>query len=215
MTQTFTNKDGRLIIDNMISVIQENKEYLSDIDGAIGDGDHGINMNKGFTMAKEELSSDADLTNSLSVLSMTLMNKIGGSMGPLYGSIFMGMQMAVADKEIIDGDVICQMLLNAYENIKMISPAKPGDKTLVDVLDPAVSAYTSVWKESKDALQALAACKEASTMGMVATVQMQAKLGRASRLKEKSIGHQDAGATSCSLLINAMCDAATTLLNQR
>lgn len=213
---SFTNKEGNQIVHEMIHVIQENRDYLSEIDGAIGDGDHGINMNKGFTLAQEELSAmDADLTESLSVLSMTLMNKIGGSMGPLYGSIFMGMQVAVADKEAIDGNILLQMLTNAYENIKMISPAKPGDKTLVDVLDPAVTAYMAVWKETGDVLQALASCKEASTRGMLSTTQMQAKIGRASRLKEKSIGHQDAGATSCSLLINALCDAATRLLKQR
>lgn len=211
--RSFTNKEGSRIVKEMIRVIQENKEYLSDVDGVIGDGDHGINMNKGFTMAEAELSNkEVNLTESFAILSMTLMNKIGGSMGPLYGSIFMGMQMAVADKENIDGSVLAQMLNNAYDNIKMISPAKPGDKTLVDVLDPAVTAYQETWEKSSDVLQALSACKEAAIMGMHATIDMCAKLGRASRLKEKSIGHQDAGATSCCLLISALCDAATALL---
>lgn len=210
---SFTNEEGRKIVDQMIAVIQANKEYLSDIDGAIGDGDHGINMNKGFTIAQEELAGKAlPLSDALGVLAMTLMNKIGGSMGPLYGSIFMGMQVALQNKTEVNGDVINEMLNQAYENIKMISPAKPGDKTLVDVLDPSITTYTKVWKESGDVIQALQACKESSTQGMLSTKAMQAKLGRASRLKEKSIGHQDAGATSCSLLINALCDTAITLL---
>lgn len=210
---SFSNHDGCQIVYEMIETIQKNKEYLSDIDGAIGDGDHGINMNKGFTIAKEELDEkDTDLTEALGILSMTLMNKIGGSMGPLYGSIFMGMQMAVNGKETIDGDIIGAMLSQAYENIKMISPAKPGDKTLVDVLDPSVTSYIEVWNDTHDVIKALTACKENSIKGMLSTKDMQAKLGRASRLKEKSIGHQDAGATSCSLLINALCDAAMRLL---
>lgn len=210
---SFTNQEGSRIVTYMITCIQENKEYLSDIDGAIGDGDHGINMNKGFTLAKEELEGkNANLSEALGVLSMTLMNKIGGSMGPLYGSIFMGMQMAVNGKDVIDGDVIGAMLSQAYDNIKMISPAKPGDKTLVDVLDPAVNTYTNVWNETHDVIKALSACKESSTKGMASTKDMQAKLGRASRLKEKSIGHQDTGATSCSLIINALCDASISLL---
>lgn len=209
---TFTNIEGKVIVENMIAVIQENKDYLSEIDGAIGDGDHGINMNKGATIAKEEIKENETLSDSLGTLSMVLMNKIGGSMGPLYGSIFMGMQMACKDQEIIGGEIIQKMLNQAYANIKMISPAKVNDKTLVDVLDPAVNAYNNVYAQNQDTKAALFACKEASTKGMLATISMQAKLGRASRLKEKSIGVQDAGATSCSLIINAFCDSALQLL---
>lgn len=213
MNKSFNNIDGIKIIENMISVIQENKEYLSEIDGAIGDGDHGINMNKGFSMAKEAIHAKRlTLSEAFGILSMTLMEKIGGSMGPLYGSIFMGMQSAVANTENIDGNVVKDMFIQAYENIKMISPAKPGDKTLVDVLDPAVNAYVKTWEETSDIVTSLEACRKASTEGLLSTKNMQAKLGRASRLKEKSIGYQDAGATSCSLLINAFCDAVENLL---
>ena len=208
----FTNKKGRIIVENIIRVIQENKDYLSEIDGAIGDGDHGINMNKGATIALVEIETKETLFECLGSLSSVLMNKIGGSMGPLYGSIFMGMQMACKDCEVIDGEIIKKMFNQAYENIKMISPAKPNDKTLVDVLDPAVNAYTTTFDETKDVKKALASCKEASTKGMLATRDMQAKLGRASRLGEKSIGVQDAGATSCSLIINSFCDSALSLL---
>ncbi len=210
---SFSQREGREIVDKMIRVIQDNKDYLSEVDGAIGDGDHGINMNKGFTMVEDQLKEkESTLTEALGILSMTLMEKIGGSMGPLYGSIFMGMQMATSGKEEINGDVLQAMFVQAYDNIKMISPAKPGDKTLVDVLDPAVNAYVKTWDETSDVKQALEACKTASSEGLLSTINMEAKLGRASRLKEKSVGHQDAGATSCSLLINAICDAAQKLL---
>ena len=140
------------------------------------------------------------------------MNKIGGSMGPLYGSIFMGMQEATLDKEEIDGDVIRGMLNTAYENIQMISPAKPNDKTLVDVLDPAINTYNQVYDDSKDVVKALKACSEAAEKGMLSTKDMQARLGRASRLGEKSIGHQDAGATSCYIIINTFCNTSISLL---
>lgn len=208
----FTNAEGKVIVENIIKKIQENKDYLSEIDGAIGDGDHGINMNKGATLAVDEVQKDTNLSDALGSLAKVLMNKIGGSMGPLYGSIFMGMQMSCKNKEFIDGDVLKAMLNQANENIKMISPAKPNDKTLVDVLDPAINAFNTSFEESNDVVKALNACMEASTKGMLATKDMQAKLGRASRLGEKSIGFQDAGATSCSLIINTLCESAIELL---
>ena len=212
MIEEFTNKDGKQIVVAIIEAIQKNKDYLSEVDGAIGDGDHGINMNKGVTLALEEINNTENLYASLGVLAKVLMNKIGGSMGPLYGSIFMGMQMACKDKEIIDGSVIGSMLTQAYENIKMISNAKPNDKTLVDVLDPSVAAYQNVYAQSKDVKKALLACKKAAHEGMLATIPMQAKLGRASRLGEKSIGHQDAGATSCAIMIETLCETAISLM---
>ena len=209
---SFTNKEGKLIVLNIIDTIQKHKDYLSEIDGAIGDGDHGINMNKGVTIAKSQVEKNETLSEALCTLSCVLMEKIGGSMGPLYGSIFMGMQMACKDKEIIDGSVIGSMLTQAYENIKMISNAKPNDKTLVDVLDPSVAAYQNVYAQSKDVKKALLACKKAAHEGMLATIPMQAKLGRASRLGEKSIGHQDAGATSCAIMIETLCETAISLM---
>lgn len=208
----FSNQEGKVIVENIIKVIQDNKDYLSEIDGAIGDGDHGINMNKGATIAAEEIKAKTNLSDSLGALAIVLMNKIGGSMGPLYGSIFMGMQMSCKENEEINGEIIQRMLNQAYENIKMISPAKPNDKTLVDVLDPAITAYNSEFEKTKDVTLALNACIQASTQGMLATKDMQAKLGRASRLGEKSIGVQDAGATSCSLIINTFCESALQLL---
>lgn len=208
---SFTNVEGKQIILEIIEAIQKNKDYLSEIDGAIGDGDHGINMNKGVTLAKEEVIHDGNLSESLGSLSKVLMEKIGGSMGPLYGAIFMGMQFALQDKSIIDGIVLQDMLSQAYENIKMISPAKPGDKTLVDVLDPAIEAYKREYAASNDMQKALTMCAKAAHQGMLTTKDLEAKLGRASRLKEKSIGHQDAGATSCCIILETLCKCAKEL----
>ncbi len=208
----FTNEEGKKIVLGIIKSIQDNKEYLSEIDGAIGDGDHGINMSKGATIAQSDVENSKNLTEALGILSKVLMNKIGGSMGPLYGSIFMGMQEAVMNVEEIDGLVIKEMLNNAYENIKMISPAKPNDKTLVDVLDPSINAYNLTYDATNDTVKALTECEKAAKEGMLSTINMQARLGRASRLGEKSIGHQDAGATSCYIIINTLCNISIELL---
>ncbi|MFR6318011.1 MAG: DAK2 domain-containing protein [[Clostridium] innocuum] len=171
---SFTNKEGKLIVLNIIDTIQKHKDYLSEIDGAIGDGDHGINMNKGVTIAKSQVDKNETLSEALCTLSCVLMEKIGGSMGPLYGSIFMGMQAALGNAEYINGAIIEKMLKQAYDNIQMISPAKPGDKTLVDVLAPAVSAYASVFEKTQDTCAALTACSQAAEEGMQATCDMQA-----------------------------------------
>ena len=208
----FTNEEGKKIVLGIIKSIQDNKENLSEIDGAIGDGDHGINMSKGATIAQSDVENSKNLTEALGILSKVLMNKIGGSMGPLYGSIFMGMQEAVMNVEEIDGLVIKEMLNNAYENIKMISPAKPNDKTLVDVLDPSINAYNLTYDATNDTVKALTECEKAAKEGMLSTINMQARLGRASRLGEKSIGHQDAGATSCYIIINTLCNISIELL---
>ena len=101
--ESFTKEEGIVILDNIIKVIQENKQYLSDIDGEIGDGDHGINMNKGFSICREELDKNpGDLPHGLNLLSRTLMMKIGGSMGPLYGKFFKSISSTLAEKDIID-----------------------------------------------------------------------------------------------------------------
>ena len=120
-------------------------------------------------------------------------------------------QAALGNAEYINGAIIEKMLKQAYDNIQMISLAKPGDKTLVDVLAPAVSAYASVFEKTQDTCAALTACSQAAEEGMQATCDMQAKLGRASRLKEKSIGHQDAGATSCCLILQTFCSTIIAL----
>ena len=148
--QTFTNQAGSVILDQIILAIQQNKQYLSDIDGLIGDGDHGINMNKGFTMCREELDKNpGDFAYGLKVLAKILMMKIGGSMGPLYGKFFKAMGIALEGKEVIGIDEMGVALGAAVEAIASISPAKVGDKTLIDTLIPAYNAYKKEQEEGK------------------------------------------------------------------
>ncbi|QBN20486.1 dihydroxyacetone kinase subunit DhaL [Flavobacterium nackdongense] len=214
--QTFTNKEGAVIIDQLIIAIQENKQYLSDIDGLIGDGDHGINMNKGFTICREELDKNpGDMAYGLKVLAKILMMKIGGSMGPLYGKFFKAMGIALEGKEVIGIEEMGEALKDAVDAIASISPAKVGDKTLIDTLIPAVMAYVNAHAEGKSFSEAFEAMKCAAIEGRDSTKDMVAKLGRASRLGERSRGVLDAGATSCCLILEVLGNQAQILLENK
>ncbi len=203
--QTFTNTAGSVIVDELILIIQKNKQYLSDIDGLIGDGDHGINMNKGFSMCREELDKNpGDLTQSLKALAKILIMKIGGSMGPLYGKFFKALGLSLEGKEIIGIADLGEALKAAVDAIATISPAKIGDKTLIDTLLPALTAYEMAQNEEKTFTEALEAMKIAAIEGRDSTKDMVAKLGRASRLGERSRGVLDAGATSCALILETI-----------
>jgi dihydroxyacetone kinase-like protein len=209
----FSLTEGAVIVDRLITAIQENKQYLSDIDGLIGDGDHGINMNKGFTLCREELDKNpGDLVHGLNVLSRILMMKIGGSMGPLYGKFFKAMAVSFDGVQEIGIEEMGKSLNSVQEAIATISPAKIGDKTLIDTLVPAVNAYSSAWAEGKPFTESLELMKAAAREGRDSTKEMVAKLGRASRLGERSRGVLDAGAVSCCLILETIGSSAQQLL---
>ncbi len=211
--QTFTQEAGIKILDNLITTIQENKQYLSDIDGAIGDGDHGINMNKGFTLCRETLDRDpGNLEHGLNTLSKILIMKIGGSMGPLYGKFFKSMAKAIEGKNEIDASTFGDMLSATHSALQIITPAKPGDKTMFDTLIPAISAYSVALDNGRDFKQSLRDMKIAAEIGKDSTKDMIAKLGRSSRLGERSKGVLDAGAVSCFLILCSMADTIDELL---
>lgn len=199
-----------VIVEQLAQTIVANKAYLSEIDGLIGDGDHGVNMAKGFGRAAERLAGqDLPLDEALSVLSNVLMTEIGGSMGPLYGFMFQGMAEATAGRKAIDAEGFSELLNAALAGVRRTSSAQPGDKTLMDTLLPAVQAYDSA--KSMGFGPALAAMREAAEQGRDSTVDLVAKIGRASRLGERSRGVLDAGATSCCLILTTF---ATTLETQ-
>jgi dihydroxyacetone kinase-like protein len=206
--QKFSNAQGKAIIDSIIKVIQDNKAFLSEIDGAIGDGDHGVNMNKGVSLAKKRLADQSsDLTTGLKVISDVMMNDIGGSMGPLYGMFFRQMFRASRNQEFIDGAIFKDMLTRALSSIKDLGGAKVGDKTLLDTLDPAVAAFAETFDKEQNFFSALKVMKAAAEKGKDSTVDLVAKVGRSSRLGERSRGVLDAGATSCWLILGAMADS--------
>lgn len=211
--ESFNLESGAVIVDNLITAIQANKQYLSDIDGLIGDGDHGINMNKGFTITSEELDkTPGDLTYGLNTLSKVLMMRIGGSMGPLYGKFFKAFANGVEGKSTIGKDDFGVILREIESSIATISPAKVGDKTMIDTLVPAVSAYNIAISDGADFKTALINMKEAARKGMESTKEMTAKLGRASRLGERSRGVMDAGSVSCYLILESVADSIIELI---
>lgn len=214
MKDSFTNQDGIRIVNRMIKVIQENKQYLSDIDGKIGDGDHGINMNKGFTLCEEKLQQDpGDLHHGLQTLSNILMTKIGGSMGPLYGMFFRAMAKTCANVESINDEVFGEMLSSVLNDLSKISDAKAGDKTLMDCLIPAEKAYRQAHSSDSPFREALNEMKKAAIEGRDSTEDMIAKKGRSSRLGERSKGVIDAGAASCCLILCTMADTIIELVD--
>lgn len=214
MTQAFNNAAGVEVVKGMIKVIQENKQYLSDIDGQIGDGDHGINMNKGFTLCEDKLAtmSDANFSQGLKELSNILMMKIGGSMGPLYGFFFKTFADMSKDMESIDQAAFKDMLQAIPVNLSKITKAKPGDKTLMDCLIPAVDTFSAATENGDDFATALTAMAEAAQKGRDSTKDLVSKVGRSSRLGERSKGVIDAGSASCCLLLCAMADGIKALL---
>ncbi len=203
--EAFKNSEGTGVVTAMIRTIQENTAYLSEVDGAIGDGDHGINMNKGFTMCAEAMAGkDLSLAEALMVLGKTLLGDIGGSMGPLYGGFFKAMSKSAKELEAIDGRALLAMLDAGVASIQNIGSAQLGDKTLLDTLIPARDRLRSALDGGQSFAASLDAMIAAAEAGMLSTKDLVAKIGRAARLGERSRGVLDAGATSSFLLLKAM-----------
>jgi len=203
--QQFDNASSGDIVLSLAARIIENRAYLSEIDGKIGDGDHGVNMAKGFGMAAERIKgSDMSLAVAFDTLGTVLMTEIGGSMGPLYGVMFIQFAETIEKVALIDAPTFAAMLSNGLEGIQAIGSAKVGDKTLLDTLVPAIDAFNAANAGGKSFSDALDALVVAAEKGRDNTKDLVAKIGRASRLGERSIGVLDAGATSCALILKAL-----------
>lgn len=190
----------------MSEVIQENKEFLSDLDNAIGDGDHGINMARGFKEVEAKLPTLAggDAGNIIKSVGMTLVSKVGGASGPLYGTAFMKAGAVAAGEQTISAERFIQMFEAAIEGIQMRGKAVQGEKTMLDALLPAFSTLKNVYGESEDIKYALQRAVQAAKEGVEFTKTIIATKGRASYLGERSIGHQDPGATSATLMLEVI-----------
>ena len=212
MAETFSIDSCACVAQALIQTILDNKVYLSEIDGAIGDGDHGINMAKGFSLFRDRMDdSCANLSVAFKKLGLVLLTEIGGSMGPLYGTLFRKMGASLEGKTELGKADFSAMLHSALAGLGDISTAQPGDKTMMDCLVPAVAGFDDAMASHTFA-EALTAMCDAAKTGQQSTKDMVAKLGRSSRLGERSRGVLDAGATSCCLLLCAMADACKTLL---
>jgi dihydroxyacetone kinase-like protein len=205
----FANEGSQDIVLAMGLVIEANKEMLSRIDGEIGDGDHGVNMAKGFAMAAKRIPADAgSLSAALAVLGQMLLDEIGGSAGPLYGAMFLDMAEAIEGVEPIDAQAFADMLAAGLAAVQALGDVKEGDKTMLDTLIPATRAFQAAVAEGRPFDEALAALQAAALAGKEGTRDMVARIGRASRLGERSRGVLDAGATSCWLVLDTLAGHA-------
>jgi phosphoenolpyruvate---glycerone phosphotransferase subunit DhaL len=193
------------------AVVAENKEYLTELDSAIGDADHGINMNRGMqaVLGKMDAAESADTGALLKGVGMTLVSTVGGASGPLYGTLFLQMGTSAAGKSDLSGDDWADALAAGVAGVQRRGKAELGDKTMIDALVPAVEAVRSALAGGSALDEALRRSAEAAREGMTATIPLVARKGRASYLGERSANHQDPGATSSWLLLRT---AAETLV---
>ena len=207
--QIFKNKSSGEIVLAIADQIIANRAYLSEIDGKIGDGDHGVNMAKGFGMAAERIRrKDMSLATAFDTLGTVLMTEIGGSIGPLYGVMFAQFSECIQTEQNIDAKIFVNMLNSGLEGIHTIGAAKVGDKTLLDTLVPSIEAFKEADSTGESFSDALDAFVVAAEKGRDSTKDLIAKIGRASRLGERSLGVLDAGATSCALIHKALAHGA-------
>ena len=196
------------VVRDLITTINTNRAYLSEIDGLIGDGDHGINMSKGFTGCGTRLDALGaganDLPKAFEQLSQALMDDIGGSMGPLYGNFFLGFVNTLEPYAEMDARLFGEALAAAVSNVQGMGNAKVGDKTLIDTMVPALNAYTEAVGAGSSFADALKAMGVAAEAGKNSTKDLQARIGRSARLGPRSIGVLDAGATSCCLILQSI-----------
>ncbi len=191
------------------AVLEENKAYLTELDGPIGDSDHGVNIARGFGAVAENLPdvADQDIGSILKMTAMTLMSKVGGASGMLYGNFFLRAAMGVNGKETLSADDLNKLLEVGVGGIVQRGRAVVGDKTMIDAWTPALAAFQSSLTAGREITAAMRACVDAAEQGMKDTIPLQARKGRASYLGERSIGHQDPGATSTYLILNALLEA--------
>jgi phosphoenolpyruvate---glycerone phosphotransferase subunit DhaL len=195
-------------VEAFSSTVAENKEYLTRLDSAIGDADHGINMDRGMKAVGAKLDGleGDDIGALLKTVGMTLVSTVGGAGGPLYGTLFLQMGMATAGKTELGPEDWAAALDAAVKGVQMRGKAEPDDKTMVDALIPARDAFSAAAAEGASFEEALRRSAQAAEEGMLATTPLVAKKGRASYLGERSAGHQDPGATSSYLLVKTAAD---------
>jgi dihydroxyacetone kinase-like protein len=199
-------------LENLSGVMKDNRDLLTELDAAIGDADHGINMDRGFGKVLEILPSmkEKDLGTILRTVGMTLMSSVGGAAGPLYGTFFMKAGMALAGRQEIDAPDLVTLLEAGIEGILLRGRAERGDKTMYDVWAPVLDTVEATVDAGASVKEVLAGAVEAAEKGVQDTIPLQARKGRASYLGERSIGHRDPGAVSSCLMIRALQEILNT-----
>lgn len=203
-----TNAKTIEILKAIAARIEEQKDYLTELDNEIADGDHGVNMAKGFNAVAAKLDGLAgkDIGSVLKTTGMTLVSTVGGSAGPLYGTAFMKAGAALKDKMEIESSDLVTALEAAIGGIKMRGKATTGEKTMLDAICPAYDALKAAVEAGEDMKAALGKAVEAARAGVEYTKTIKATKGRASYIGDRSIGHQDPGATSSLYILEVMYD---------
>lgn len=203
-------KQMAAIIEGMAKKIEAEKEYLTALDNEIGDGDHGINLARGFEAVEKKLPSLAggDIGALLKGVGMQLVSTVGGASGPLYGTAFMKAGMACKGLTEIDGPAFVKAMEAAVDGIKMRGKATEGEKTMLDALCPALKVMQDDVAAGKSLKEALQDAAQAAEKGVEYTKTIIATKGRASYLGERSLGHQDPGATSSLYLLQVLAEMA-------
>ena len=187
------------------SAVAAEADHLTQLDSAIGDGDHGVNMTRGFEAVVEAVDGVEEPPGKQLILAgKTLVSKVGGASGPLWGTALRRAGRAVGGAEALDGGRLVDALAAGLAGVVELGAAEPGDKTMVDALGPAIEALRAALADGEPLDAAVAAAADAAEAGARATVPMQARKGRASYLGERSVGHQDPGATSTALILRAL-----------
>ncbi|MCB0186582.1 MAG: dihydroxyacetone kinase subunit L [Caldilineaceae bacterium] len=199
-------------LENAAKVLDENKAYLTELDSPIGDADHGTNIARGFKTMVEKLPTvaDKDIGAIFKLMAMTLMSAVGGASGLLYGNFFMKAAAVANGKEALAPTEVVAVFTAGKDGIVQRGRAEVGDKTMIDAWTPALDALQRAVDAGQSLSDALHATATAAEAGMKATIPLQARKGRASYLGERSIGHQDPGATSTYLLLNELAKVVST-----
>jgi len=203
-----TNEDILRWLERIADVLHENAAYLTQLDSAIGDADHGINMDRGFTAVRTKFPTMAtmDIATQLKTVGMTLVSTVGGASGPLYGTAFLRAGVAVAGKQQLGPADVVALLEAFLGGIVARGKAQPGEKTMVDALTPALAAAKQALNEGLPLKELASRATQAAEEGMKATIPLLATKGRASYLGERSVGHQDPGATSSWLILRSLTE---------
>jgi phosphoenolpyruvate---glycerone phosphotransferase subunit DhaL len=208
MSMSVSYDDADRWVRAFATTIADNKEYLTDLDSAIGDADHGINMNRGMqaVVAKIDGLETNDIGLLFKTVGMTLVSTVGGAGGPLYGTLFLQLGVATGGMTEIDAKAWLEALGAAVSGVQARGKAEAGDKTMLDALMPARGALAEAVGEGAGFAEALRRSMEAGEAGAKATIPLVARKGRASYLGERSVGHQDPGATSSYLLLKTAAE---------
>ncbi|AWO80905.1 MULTISPECIES: dihydroxyacetone kinase subunit DhaL [Serratia] len=191
-------------------VFSRERDFLTQLDTEIGDADHGLNMNRGFNKVVEKLPSvaDKDIGFILKNTGMTLLSSVGGASGPLFGTFFIRAAQAANAKQSLDLAELHQVMQEGVEGVVMRGKAEPGDKTMCDVWWPVVDSLGQSAQQNLSVAEALQRAADSAERAVESTITMQARKGRASYLGERSIGHQDPGATSVMLMMKTLAEVA-------